>query len=329
MPQALLAVWLAGVMGAWAEGWGGRLGYTVFAGDNLTRLERGEVVGKRATLDRMPNSMAVQTCFLAPLPLDRTALALMNWDPSKFPELGVRQHEAASVPTRLEDFERLRLRPDFGPDRVMLERSAALAGGSLAQIVSQGELALFDSYRSEPAMAWRRLLWGRIAKYQKSGLKEMPSYDGVRPPFRVQAGWQQLVSLTPEVTRRFIDLLQVSLNDPQRKVEQGKQKFYWEVLTIQGETAFLAGAINQEAGGESVRTADLQFYVTGPFASALILHEMWPVTWQGNPATLVWRGDYVILPTAVTGQGIERMASENLLLQEVRRAVDAFLKSCR
>lgn len=325
---ALVGV-LAGPLSAWAEGWGGRLSYTVFASDNLSKLERGDVLGKRATLERMPNAMAVQSCFLAPVEAEKAALALLNWDPSKFPELGVRLHRPVSVPARLEDFAALRLMSEKASDRVMLERSLALAGGSLVQFLSRGELDWFSKFRNDPADAWRHVLHGRAARYQASGLKEMPPYDNFKPAFKVQAGWQQLVSQTPEVTRRFIDLLQISLNEPRRNSDSGRQKYYWEVLTVQGETTFLTGAINQLPAEGSVRTADLQFYVTSHFGTALILHEMWPVMWNGNPATLVWRGDFVILPEAVTGQGIERMASENLLLQEVRRAVAAFLRSCR
>ncbi len=312
-----------------AEGWDGRLGYTVFAGDNLSKLERGEVLGRRATLDRMPNSMAVQTCFLAPSPLNQVAAALLAWDPSKHPELGIRLHREIQSPAVPEDFAALQLSPDLAPDRVILEHSRALSEKSLVQFVSRAELEWFQKFRNDPAAAWRQVLLNRTVRYQTSGLKEMPAFDGVRPPFRLQAGWQNVVSQTPNVTHRFIDLLQVSLNDPKSHAEPGSKKFYWETLTIQGETTFLVGAIYQMPNETSIRTADLQFYVSAHFSSALILYEMWPVMWNGKPSTLVWRGDYVLLPAAVTSQGIERMASENLLLQEVRQAVRAFLKACQ
>ncbi|GAB4243032.1 MAG: hypothetical protein OHK005_07190 [Candidatus Methylacidiphilales bacterium] len=324
--------WLAGFWTASsgiAEGWGDRLSYTVFAEGDLSRLERGDVLGKRATLERGPNVMAVQTCYVVPVPIERTAAALLQWDPSRNPELGVRIHRPVRSPARLEDFADLVLSAKIAPDRVAYQRASELAEGSLVQFVSRSELNWFKQHRNNPAEAWKQILFGRVKSYQTSGLKEMPPYEGVRPPFKVQSGWQNVVSQTPEVTRRFIDLLQTSLNNPQGRQENTAQKFYWEMLDVQGETTFLLGVVHQRPGDGSVQTADLQFYVSAHFSSALLLHEMWPITWNGRPATLVWRGDYVLLPAAMTGQGIERMASENLLLQEVRRAVAAFVKSCQ
>lgn len=307
--------------------WNERLAATAFAADNLARLDTGEVLGKRATLDQMANVMAVETCFLLPIPPERASQVLMNWDPTQYKELGVVQHVAVSRPPQPADFQSLRLDPAFGPNQVLLQRTEALARGSLSQNVSQGELKIFEKNPNQPEASWRRLLQERAEQYQKSGLKQMPPYDNVRPAFSIQANWQRVVSMTPEITRRFIDVLQIALNNPSLEAPGLVQKNYWEALSAQGETVLLLGGLAQLPTPESVRTADLQYYVSSQFGSTLILHEMWPVTWKGKPATLVWRADYVLLPASLTAKGIERMASENLLLQEVRRSVAAFSRA--
>jgi hypothetical protein len=51
---------------------------------------------------------------------------------------------------------------------------------------------------------------------------------------------------------------------------------------------------------------------------------MWPVTIDGKPSTLVWRGDMISSAALASLHGVERLASEGVMMKDISRNVSLF-----
>ncbi len=72
----------------------------------------------------------------------------------------------------------------------------------------------------------------------------------------------------------------------------------FSTLNDQGVVTLGASYSRGGAGG-TYQSADVLYYASGGYYVALTLHQLWPVTVDGKPSTLVWRGD--MISSAVAG----------------------------
>jgi hypothetical protein len=71
-------------------------------------------------------------------------------------------------------------------------------------------------------------------------------------------------------------------------------ELYWELLDANDHGVVTLGASYSRGGaGGTYQSADVLYYASGGYYVALTLHQLWPVTVDGKPSTLVWRGDMI------------------------------------
>jgi hypothetical protein len=311
-----VAALLAGLAGAtaYADGWQEASSFSIFKPIDPNALADGSVSGGRASPSDFPSGMGVQTLFILPQPVGKVAALLGNWDPTRHESLGVFQHVGWTGQPSAGTFGRLKL-SEGGDDWLIEQTEKAVRGEGLLNLNRQ-ELA-GASPGEEPdadavAALWRSLLLSRAGLYQANGLSGQPACDVGGRSFAPAAEVKKLLSKIPEVSRRFGPLIgSLSAGSPSHS--------YWEHSKVSRHGALVLGAVHQ---AES-QMIDIQYYVSSDYWVSITFYEFWPVEVQGKPVTLVWRGDYVITPAALGAQGIERLAAENLLLKEVKRAVAA------
>ena len=73
-----------------------------------------------------------------------------------------------------------------------------------------------------------------------------------------------------------------------------------------------------------IKPLSVPYYASGGYYVALTLYQLWPVTVEGKPFTLVWRGDMVSAPTLAHLHGVERLGSESVMMKQISKAVTLF-----
>ncbi len=99
---------------------------------------------------------------------------------------------------------------------------------------------------------------------------------------------------------------------------------YCDLFDVQGSAALGTGAIYQASTGNSIQSVDVEYYTNYGVYATIELEQMWPVTVNGQVATLVWREDLVSAPNVAYLHGTERLASSMIMLQETKGGVQAF-----
>jgi hypothetical protein len=304
---------LAGATGSplWADGWRDVSSFSIFSEVDTEALTGGSITGSRASVPDFAGALGVQTLFVMPQPVDQAATVIRTWDPTRHGD-GPSQHVAWTGSPSAEIFAPLKL--NGGNDAWLVEQTKKAAeGGGLLNLNQQDATKITLGGETDAVTAfWRGLLLSRAGLYQRGGLSGLPACDLNGHSFQPASNVKKLFSRIPSVTSRFQSLTQAVLNG-------NPQSHYWEHSVVSRHGALVLGAIH----GEETRLIDIQYYVTSDYWVSITFYELWPVEAKGQPATLVWRGDYVLTPAALGAQGIERMAAENLLLKEVKRAVGA------
>jgi len=120
--------------------------------------------------------------------------------------------------------------------------------------------------------------------------------------------------------------------------------FWTDILTARTKSFVSSGMSGQppyDHAGPSVRASDEvngllreQGKIRNQFSSLLgatgigrgagSLKQMWPVTVEGKPSTLVWRGDMISAASLSSLHGVERLASESVTMKNITKAVTFF-----
>ncbi|MEI9997944.1 MAG: hypothetical protein WDO13_01625 [Verrucomicrobiota bacterium] len=95
---------------------------------------------------------------------------------------------------------------------------------------------------------------------------------------------------------------------------------YCDVFDVQGYAAVGTGAIYQAAKGNSIQSADIEYFTNYGVYTTVELEGCGRVTVNGRTVTLVWREDLVSAPNVEYLHGTERLASSMIMLQEPRAA---------
>ena len=152
---------------------------------------------------------------------------------------------------------------------------------------------------------------------RKDGVAGQPPYDfrggGSRPKGEVG----RLLTEQPKIHAAFASIIKggpgVSAPSP-----------YWELFDAEGQANFLLGTAFSLSAGDSAQLLDLQYYATGGFYAYATLYQMWPVTIENKPATLVWRVDCISSQELSELEGTEKIGSAAGLRSEVMRTINLF-----
>src|SRR4026207_282979 len=76
------------------------------------------------------------------------------------------------------------------------------------------------------------------------------------------------------------------------------------------------GASSSRSGaGGTYQAADVLYYASGGYYVALTLHQLWPVTVEGKPSTLVWRGDMISSAELGSVRGVGRLGAGSVMME--------------
>src|SRR6478672_2698728 len=272
--------------------------FSIFDKVDLAQLAKSEV--KTAHGPPMKNSrfLAVQSCYVAPGSPAQQIEALRRWNPAQHRELKVFLHSDLPSSPGPGNFEKLKDAPGNASVRSFVAATQKL---SPELQVSKEEAKRLSAAAGgggggvmPPAVVtfWTDVLTGRTKSYVSGGMAAQAPYDHAGSSVRASEEVNGLLRDQGKIRQQFSGLL--------------------------GATG-----IGRGAGGTD-QAADVLYYASGGYYVALTLHQLWPVTVDGKPSTLVWRGDMISSASLGSLRGVERLGSESVMMKNVTKAVTLF-----
>ena len=306
--------------------------FSIFDKVDLAQLAKSDV--KTAHGPPMKNSrfLAVQSCYVASGSPAQQMEALRRWNPAKYRELKVFLHSDLSSNPGPANFEKLKNAPDnasvrsfvnatqkLSPDLQIskdeAKRFSAATGGSGGGLIPPAVVAF-----------WTDVLTARTKSFVSGGMAGEPPYDHAGPAVRASDEVNGLLREQGKIRQQFSGLLGATAIG--RGAGSLPAELYWELLDANDQgVVTLGAAYNRGGAGGTYQSADVLYYASGGYYVALTLHQLWPVTVDGKPSTLVWRGDMISSAELGSLRGVERLGSESVMMKNITKAVTAFRRS--
>jgi hypothetical protein len=264
--------------------------------------------------------LSVQSCYVVPGSPDKQMAALKNWDPTKHRELKVLLHfDLPNSPTPA-NFSRLRSLPDNGVVRTFVSATEKLSDELQ---ISKDEAQKFRGTEGMAAIAepWSEILAARAKSFVTGGTAAQPSSDHTGKSIRPNEELNSLLKQLGKIRKQFAGFL--SETGIGRGAGSLKPDLYWEFLNVDDHGVVTLGASYSNLA-RNFQAADVLYYASGGYYVALTLYQMWPVTADGKPATLVWRGDMISAASLEDLHGVERLGSESAMMKDISKAVTLF-----
>src|SRR5947207_10233664 len=324
----LLSVLRLGLITARADAVSELASFSIFDKVELAQLAKTDV--KTAHGPPMKNSrlLAVQSCYVMPGSPAQQMEALRRWNPAKYRELKVFLHSDLSSNPGPANFEKLKNAPDNASVRSFV--TATQKPSSDLQI-SKEEAKRFSAAAGggggviPPAVVafWTDVMTARTRNFVSSGMAAQPPYDHAGPSVRASDEVNGLLREQGKIRQQFSGLL--GATGIGRGAGSLRAELYWELLDANDQGVVTLGASYSRSGaGGTYQAADILYYASGGYYVALTLHQLWPVTVEGKPSTLVWRGDMISSAELGSLHGVERLGSESVMMKNITKAVTAF-----
>jgi hypothetical protein len=304
--------------------------FSIFDKVDLAQLAKSDV--KTAHGPPMKNSrfLAVQSCYVAPGSPPQQMEALRRWNPAKYRELKVFLHSDLSSNPGPASFEGLKNAPGNASVRSFVTATQKL---SPELQISKEEAKRFSGATGAgggggvipPAVVafWTDVLTGRTKSFVSGGMAAQPPYDHAGPSVRASEEVNGLLRDQGKIRQQFSGLL--GATGIGRGAGSLPAELYWELLDADDHGVVTLGAsYNRGGAGGTYQSADVLYYASGGYYVALTLHQLWPVTVDGKPSTLVWRGDMISSASLGSLRGVERLGSESVMMKNITKAVTLF-----
>jgi hypothetical protein len=302
--------------------------FSIFGKVDLAQLAKSGVKTTHGPPMKNPRFLAVQSCYVASGSPAQQMEALRQWNPTQHRELKVFLHsDLPSNPTP-DNFEKLKNAPDNASVRSFVASTQKLSSDLQ---VSKDEAKKFSAGTGggggvipAPVVAfWGDVLTARTKSFVSGGMSAQAPYDHAGPSARASDEVNGLLREQEKIRRQFSGLLGATAIG--RGAGSLRPELYWELLDVddQGVVTLGASYSRSEAGG-TYQAADVLYYASGGYYVALTLHQLWPVTVEGKPSTLVWRGDMISSASLGTLHGVERLGSESVMMKNITKAVSLF-----
>jgi hypothetical protein len=321
LPAPAFCMFLAGLIApcAHADPLADLAKYSVFSQVDLSGLSAGKILAQRGPSLDFPRDLTVQSLYLIHAPVARALDMHKQWDAGKHPELKVYLHHDFSTHPTLADFS-LSL-PGNSAVRRLADATGKLPDMGDLQL-SKAEAAAFKG-STFPAF-WSQLLLRRASAFLQRGFGGQPPYDSADGSVRVADEVSRLLREQPRVRAAFGPIIGRSA------LSGGAGSLplfpYWELFDVEGEAGFSLGSASSLQSGDSAQMVDFQYYASGGYYTFLTLYQMWPVTIDGKPATLVWRVDSISSLSLADLRPFERMGSGAAMIRDVERIISFFQK---
>src|SRR4029078_1557124 len=324
----LCFVLIAGPRSACADPVSELASFSIFDKVDLAQLAKSDV--KTAHCPPMKNSrfLAGKSGYVAPGSPAQQMEALRRWNPAKYRELKVFLHSDLSSNPGPGSFEKLKDAPGNASVRSLVAETQKL---SPELQISKEEAKRFSAGTAggggvipQAVMAfWADVLTARTKSFASGGMAAEPPYDHAGPSIRASDEVNGLLRDQGKIRQQFSGLLGATAIG--RGAGSLPAELYWELLDADDHGVVTLGAsYNRGGAGGTYQTADVLYYASGGYYVGLTLHQLWPVTVEGKPSTLVWRGDMISSATLGSLRGVERLGSESVIMKNVTKAVTLF-----
>jgi hypothetical protein len=300
--------------------------FSVFDKVDLAQLAKSEVKTAHGPPMRSPRFLAVQSCYVVPGSPAQQMEALRRWNPAKYRELKVFLHSDLPSNPGPANFEKLKNAPDNASVRSFVTATQKLSPDLQ---ISKDEAKRFSAATGggviPPAVVafWTDVLTVRTKSFVSGGMAAEPPYDHAGPSVRASDEVNGLLREQDKIRRQFSGLLGATAIG--RGAGSLPAELYWELLDVDDHGVVTLGAAYSRSGaGGTYQTADVLYYASGGYYVALTLHQLWPVTVDGKPSTLVWRGDMISAAALGSLHGVERLGSESVMMKNITKAVTLF-----
>jgi len=302
-------------------------GFSHFQKIDLDRVLSGEVLSERDSPMNFPNGISAQTCYAMALPADQAAKRLQLWDPSPYAELKVFAFHSLHAPCESGDFQALDFHNRQSPVRWLLDKAVATTPTRSELNLSREEAQQLAGCVPKPANlqnvseCWAKLLLSRASAFQQKGLDGIMPYEvageSVSPAEQLRSMLREQLSISHEFLPIFkgIGLL------GRESTPSLTPFYYWTLFDADYHGTISLGAVYLLAVGEHFQLVDMEYYVNANYYTSASLYEVWPVLNHGQPAALVWRGDFFAAPTLRFTKGTDRIAYGVLMLQDIKKEI--------
>lgn len=277
-----------------------------------------------------PRGLAVQTCYIVRLPLQKAVELHQKWSPSRHPELKIYLQGNISSKPSIADFKDLANAPDNSSVKWLAEATEHLDPAKLELQMSAAEAKEFSKGSGSksnqkgpfpPAVSafWSNLLYQRALAYASGGMARQPAYDVGGESIRSSEELTRLLAEQPKIRNQF----KTMLNEAALMNSGGKlaPSLYYQLFDAKGHAAFTLGASYAKVSGESAQLIDTQFYSSGGYFTLLTLLQLWPVKIGAEEATLIWRADLLSSASLAGLHGVERLGSSGVMKKEIEKSI--------
>jgi hypothetical protein len=323
---------MASLRSAWADPVSELASFSIFDKVDLAQLAKSDV--KTAHGPPMKNSrfLAVQSCYVAPGSPAQQMTALRGWNPSKYRELKVFLHSDLPSNPGPANFEKLKTAPDNASVRSFVAATQKL---SPELQISKEEAKRFSAAGGGGGVMpagvvtfWTDVLTGRTKSFVSSGMAAQAPYDYAGPAIRASDEVNGLLREQGKIRQQFSGLL--GATGIGRGAGSLPAELYWELLDANDHGVVTLGAsYNRGGAGGTYQATDVLYYASGGYYVALTLYQLWPVTVDGQPSTLVWRGDMISSAELGSLHGVERLGSESVMMKNITKAVTLFRRETK
>jgi hypothetical protein len=302
--------------------------FSVFDKVDLKELATSDVKTAHGPPMSNPRFLSVQSCYVAPGTPAKQTQASRQWDPTKHRELKIFLHSDLPAAPSPANFSRLKEAPDNGPVRAFVSATEKLSPDLQ---ISREEEKLFSGKGEKSSGAipgpvakfWAEVLTMRARSFLSGETSAQPPYDHTGEAIRPGNELSGLLKQQEKIRRQFSGFL--SETGIGRGAGSLSPEMYWELLDVDDQGVVTLGAsYNRAAAGGTVQAAEVLYYASGGYYVALTLYQMWPVSVDGKPSTLVWRGDMISSASLASLHGVEKLASEGAMMKDISKAVTAF-----
>jgi hypothetical protein len=301
--------------------------FSIFDKVDLAQLAKSDVKTDHGPPMSNPRFLAVESCYVAPGAPAQLIAALRRWNPTRHPELKVFLHSDLPSSPTAANFEKLKNAPDNGPVRALVAATQKLSpdlqiSQAEAKKFSAGSAGGGGAMPASVVAFWADVLSSRTKSFVSGGTSGQPPYDHSGKAIRASDELNGLLREQGKIQRQFSGFLGAT---GIRGAGSLGPALYWELLDVDDQGVVTLGAdYNRAGGGGTYQAADVLYYASGGYYVALTLYQMWPVTVDGKPSTLVWRGDMISAPSLASLHGVERLGSESVMMKQISKAVTLF-----
>ncbi len=276
----------------------------------------------RGPLLDFPRDLSVQACYVVPAPIAKAVELHKQWSPTQNAELKVYLHGDISATPALSDFAKLGSAPNNGAVHNL--QTATQKVMQNARLQMSAEEAKQYAKNSSFAAFWSNLLYQRALTFQSGGLAKQPAYNSAGKSIGPAEEASRLLREQPKVRAQFQPIIeQTPLGGGTGSVTPGQ---YWELFDVDGQGALSLGATYWKQSSDSWQSIDLQYYASSGYLVMITFYQLWPVTIDNKPATLVWRVDSISSNELGELRGMERMGSSAAMMKTIQKQVTLFLK---